>query len=406
MATHTIADVLAQGTKNAPRTFRGDSDHVEEFLEDYKLLCTQYNITTDKEKCRMVRRYCARQVKRVIEALTSYGDEKWADLKKDIMKLYDHEDESLRYRERDLRRLSRRSRHKTMTSRREFHAYQQKFIRVGGWLHQKKVISDDFYNLYFWKGLLKEVRERAQQRLLQTKADYAIETPFPAKDVEKAVEYIFNPARFNADDSELEEGSVGELSSDEDLSDEGTDDEDWIVTSRRRRVERVKDQVADGKEHDVGKSSRPKKADKSAEEAKHRDEMENLIRKMGAMKIDDPGYRILYYRAMKMDPDVTKVLRAPKLTDSDGARTQTNVANASGSGSTNVTPRSVGMRPGGTGSRCFGCNEPGHMMGVCLSLLELTTRGVIKKDDAGKYVMGDGTRIRCEMDESWVAAIE
>jgi len=46
-------------TKNAPRTFRGDSHSVEYFLDHLEQLFAQHRITDSQEKCRHLIKYCS-----------------------------------------------------------------------------------------------------------------------------------------------------------------------------------------------------------------------------------------------------------------------------------------------------------------------------------------------------------
>ncbi|KDQ62219.1 hypothetical protein JAAARDRAFT_122346, partial [Jaapia argillacea MUCL 33604] len=120
-----------------------------------------------------------------------------------------------------------------------------------------------------------------------------------------------------------------------------------------------------------------------------RDEMENLIQQMGAMSLDDLAYGVLYYQALKLDPDIKKVIRAPWITNTNQTYNRTNLPRA---GNTMGGPRGPGLC--GMTQRCFGCNETRHMMNGCPKLNELLMKGVITKDEVGRIIMMDGTRIR------------
>lgn len=57
--------------------------------------------------------------------------------------------------------------------------------------------------------------------------------------------------------------------------------------------------------------------------------------------------------------------------------------------------------------RCFGCGGTGHTMFFCSKISDLVTKGIITKDNTGKYIMADGTFIRrTTFDEPLIAAVE
>ncbi|KDQ55419.1 hypothetical protein JAAARDRAFT_133941 [Jaapia argillacea MUCL 33604] len=106
MHTQSIADMPVRGSKKAPHTFRGSSSYVNDFIEEYEALCVQNSVAEGREKCTTIWWYCDGHVRSVIEALTSYATHNWTALCKDILKLYDYEEQNLKYKERDLRKFS------------------------------------------------------------------------------------------------------------------------------------------------------------------------------------------------------------------------------------------------------------------------------------------------------------
>jgi len=59
-------------TKNAPRTFYGDSHSVEYFLDHLEQLFAQHRITDSQDKCRHLIKYCSHNVEEFIKSLQSY----------------------------------------------------------------------------------------------------------------------------------------------------------------------------------------------------------------------------------------------------------------------------------------------------------------------------------------------
>jgi hypothetical protein len=83
---NSILTMPLPDTKAAPEKFRGRYTRIKSFLIHYELLLDQNNVLSDKDKCELVTRYCSRKVTEFIQALPSYTDKKWANLKDDLLK--------------------------------------------------------------------------------------------------------------------------------------------------------------------------------------------------------------------------------------------------------------------------------------------------------------------------------
>src|ERR1700722_6855361 len=105
--TLTILDMPIPGTKQAPKKFRGDYRHVQDFIDHYERLLKKYNVVDDQERCHSLRQYCSSKVKETIEGMPDYIAPDWTKLKTMILKFYDAERNEQRYTERDLISLVR-----------------------------------------------------------------------------------------------------------------------------------------------------------------------------------------------------------------------------------------------------------------------------------------------------------
>jgi hypothetical protein len=157
-----------------------------------------------------------------------------------------------------------------------------------------------------------------------------------------------------------------------------------------------------------------------------RTEVEGLIRQLNSMSNEDPGYGLAYYRAVKLDSDVDRVVRAPsfKATTSSvpqqyGGATYTRTSYSPASrpaahayqaqptvpfksqppphlSAANAYP----LRPPPAGTqrrdeiRCYGCGELGHGMSNCQKITELINKGTLTRDGSGRIVKSDGSAIR------------
>ncbi|TFY69703.1 hypothetical protein EVJ58_g263 [Rhodofomes roseus] len=63
----TIQDMPLRGSKYAPKTFKGQYWYVEEFIDDFEALLQVNNVSSDKDKVKLILRYCGQEVREVIE---------------------------------------------------------------------------------------------------------------------------------------------------------------------------------------------------------------------------------------------------------------------------------------------------------------------------------------------------
>jgi hypothetical protein len=55
-----------------------------------------------RKKCETITQYCSKKVGEFIEALESYSKADWPQLKKDLLKFYNNDRSSKRYRQKDI----------------------------------------------------------------------------------------------------------------------------------------------------------------------------------------------------------------------------------------------------------------------------------------------------------------
>jgi len=223
MTTLSILDMPILGTKQAPKKFKGDYRHVEDFINHYERLLQRCNVTDEKEKCHNLRQYCSSVVKETIEGMQDYITPDWTKLKAMILKFYDAERNEQRYTERDLTAFVRVTRNQQVSSVNGFRTYQRSFCRVGGWLRNQGKITDTQFQRYFWSGLPKKLRQQIEGRILQAKPNHDLSKPFDVIDIVAAVDKLFMRTRFDVNDSDNEiEVDWPESASD---SDESSSDE-------------------------------------------------------------------------------------------------------------------------------------------------------------------------------------
>ena len=418
----SVVDMPIPGSRHAPKKFKGHYADVENFLNHYEKLLTLNNVTTDKERCETIKQYCSRKVARCIEGMEHYNTPNWKELKKDILQFFDADKNKRRYKVKDLKNLISEQKRKHIYSRESWIKYTRKFITIAGWLKANKKIDAIEEATYFWKGIHPTFRRQLETRLLSKNPAHDFSTPFSIEDVRTMADGLLRRDRFDNDDSEEEE-SESQNSSDEGTASDGdsdsesdsdSDDSDEgyalvktpVKSSLKKKAKKnsktvkSKSKTRDPKEDPIRplvstKEAKKtiKKLEKEGSKANKQDEMESLIKQLNSVSINDPNYGLLYYRAVKMDPDVALVLKSP-LTRQSGTQ------NRPSSSQTNaVTPLREEMT-------CYGRGEKGHGLDFCPKINNLITQGVIMKDANGKLVMKDGSRIIKMTTETFVDAIE
>jgi hypothetical protein len=148
-------------------------------------------------------------------------------------------------------------------------------------------------------------------------------------------------------------------------------------------------------------------------------EVESLIKQLNTMSIDDPGYAALVFRALKLDPDVMKVVRPPIFVSRPTVPDSPQFPRTTHAFSTfrpqsppHVKSSFQSPRPFNRSApeedrdRCYGCGSRAHRMGTCRDLQELVARNRIVRNELGRYVYNDGRPIRRLPGEPIVGAVE
>ena len=96
--THNpLLDMPPRGDRRAPKKFTGKYDEVAQFINKYKRLLDQYQVTSDVDRCEGVLEYCSKSVREFIETSPHYISGDWDQLEAHILKYYDAEKEEMKY---------------------------------------------------------------------------------------------------------------------------------------------------------------------------------------------------------------------------------------------------------------------------------------------------------------------
>lgn len=404
-------------SKSAPEKFKGKYSKIRAFIIHYELLLEQNNVA-EKDKCDLVTRYCSRKVTEFIQALSSYSNKDWPGLKADLLKYYDADLDNKKYRIKDLIKLVKSWKEKKMKSLSVWRNYGREFITIGGWLKKKGKITDDEYATYYWNGIPKTLRNKLENRLLAADPTRSLASPFKVDEINRAAEALLQRDRFDAymAGSDDEDDSEDEDDSDEDSSDS---DEDDLKTLRRRmkkkaKYSKKKASDSDSDSDDDAPRKKKGKAEKRKLKGKEEPEIESLIKELNSMSINDPGYAALVFRAIKLDPEVLRVIRPPAFAAKSASSMMPmppppKFPPADRSFHPAMTPnyQQSGPTPIGMGDLyCFGCGSRGHRMLRCPDLQQLMATNIITKGPDGRFTYADGTFIQRMNGETLVAAVK
>lgn len=243
-APYGVTDLPIIGTKGAPEKFKGKGSKVDSFLRHYERLCTKYHVYTDQDKVEGITQYCSSHVRQLMEGLASYNHPDWKQFSADIRTYYDADEETRRFKTQDLEKYVRHSRKKsTFSNMNAWMKYQRGFLRIAGWLENKKKITAGDKAFYFWKGMPKRFRNRVEARLMTGTSQLDLDQPFPISDVRKVVEVLLKRDRFDKDrlPSDSEESDTDDESSEESSDDEDSDeDTDKRVSSKKTKKDKKK----------------------------------------------------------------------------------------------------------------------------------------------------------------------
>ncbi|RPD52068.1 hypothetical protein L227DRAFT_515380, partial [Lentinus tigrinus ALCF2SS1-6] len=378
-STNISTGLPMKGGKGAPRTFKGDPLKVTEFIEDLEQTIKACNLSTDDEKIHALKRYCSSSVRAVLEAVFS-TTAKWTDVLTEFKRLYDADRYEKRYKPKDLRVFIRKARHKTLNSIGRFRTFYREFHRIAGWLKQHKYITEDTFSKSFWQGIPRTLRPQIEAQYLRQHSTHVMTSPFEVSKLTNIIESMFGRNRFDAADSDSEADEDSDT--DSSFSDSSSDDSDTDSDSDYKYKSHKHHSKKKAKKHiKVKGKHRTQDAEEKDESSQTRNgslaplkdgEVEDIIRRLQNMSLNDPAYAALYYRAFKLDKDIVHIIWAPRDTVASSYSKPAPPSFATGANASPIT--------------CYGCGEQGHHMNNCPKISDLVIKGVLKRDGNNRLV--------------------
>jgi hypothetical protein len=168
-----------------------------------------------------------------------------------------------------------------------------------------------------------------------------------------------------------------------------------------------------------------KELDREEEKAAREDDLAVVLKKMERLSVDDPVYITLYARAVSLQPLIQPVLRVPTQASAPpmprpvaprrtpGVYTAQMSSAPMQTGMSGTYPNNLPLGPRRSMSAgpplaqgCFGCGDPAHQMRDCGPVNNWVSKQVVRRDELGRLVFTNGSRIMRRDGENWSKAIE
>ncbi|KIM55079.1 hypothetical protein SCLCIDRAFT_135426, partial [Scleroderma citrinum Foug A] len=283
----------------------------------------------------------------------------WDRLKHDLLKYFDTDLSDERFYERDLKNFIVDSMRCPIHSLIAFRSYNTDFIHIGGWLRNQGRISEDEFNRYFWAGLPSSFHHLINSHLLLLNPNLDVTRPFSYSEVTKAAEQLLRRDCFDTEYLDL----LGVKEKDDTPPPRFDPRSDPVCPLLSPQDART---TLQGLE-------------KAEPIARKQDEVENLMKTMSRMSLSDPEYSLYYYRAIKLDPDASKVIHPPSL-------------HSSPIPSSAAAPTALPRAPGRS-ITCYGCGVEGHGVNRCDKVNDLITKGLLSRDETRRVTLPNGQHL-------------
>ncbi|KAK0562510.1 hypothetical protein OC861_005279 [Tilletia horrida] len=142
-----------KGEPGAPKTFKGDANRLDEFLDKVDKIIAGCGTTSSADKVRILFGYLGGEAKAFVREQPTYKEPDYADLVRILREAYPSPKHKFRYDSRDLERVAARFHGKKLKYLEDLAEYQRRFEKVGLWLVNNHKIEDARYNRLFWDGL-------------------------------------------------------------------------------------------------------------------------------------------------------------------------------------------------------------------------------------------------------------
>ncbi|KAJ7111469.1 hypothetical protein C8R44DRAFT_633348, partial [Mycena epipterygia] len=300
----TSLDMPVRGSKEAPKTFKGKYTEVQTFIDHYEQLLNRCRVTDEQEKCEKILSYCSIDVQNVIQTIESYDQKKWPRLRRDILRHFDAERVLQKYKPADVQRYAIKARGTTCYTLTQWRRYFVKYNTIAGGPLRRGHLSKEDYSAFFWFGINPPLRPILENWVLQTNHYRDDEAQYTLKELNAAAEWYFRRNKYESlmvNAADLGEDVGDDFSGDESDDDSASSDDSASDYEEFRRRKKQRERKRRQERHKK-MSTKKEAGDKGKQRYQgNEDEVAGMIRKLNAMKLDDPDYAPIYYKVMTMD---------------------------------------------------------------------------------------------------------
>ncbi|KAJ7138962.1 hypothetical protein C8R46DRAFT_921752 [Mycena filopes] len=306
-----------RGSKDAPHNFRGKYTEVQRWVDHCEKLLNKCRVTDERERCESLLAYCTIDVQNVIQTMEGYEQHRWGKLKKEILRFYDAERVFQKYKPADVDRYATKMRQKPCYSLTQWRKYFLRYNAIAGGPLQKGYLSREDYNAYFLIGIHHPLRQLLENRVHQSNPYRDDMAQYTIRELNAAAEWYFRRNKYES--LMVRAADLGE-DVNEDFSGEDSDskesgsslsDSDYEAFKRKRKQREKKRKL-----ERTTKMKKPGAGETRSQRFQgNEDEIAGMIRKLNAMRLDDPEYAPIYYKVMVMDQSGTaeKCVKPPRM---------------------------------------------------------------------------------------------
>ena len=127
--------------------------------------------------------------------------------------------------------------------------------------------------------------------------------PFGMTDIQQAATRILACNLFDQEETGTEDSDNSEL----DSSDESSDSDDEMVVKQSKSKTKISHKALERAQ----KRAREDREDAEMRKVHQEDKIESLVKQLNSCCLNNVNYGLVYYRALKLVPDIAKVVRPP-----------------------------------------------------------------------------------------------